>query len=655
MALNDTSTPAAKPSTVDTKGERVLTQIEGAADYYAPFIYSSLGFYSNFTPNPDNLSNDFIPVTGVKPNPKLFVVGVIPPAANVTGRLLDRSGSVSSVLGAPEDIQLEEAKQGGPPGVKPGAPSGGGVPSVAATPGNGTKGASLPPSFWDEYVKMCNRLQCDPFAMAAIIQNESGFDPAAQNFAAGKDKPPVAQGLHQMIHSTARNYMSEDDWKNLPNTSAEYQLQFIEKSFKGRAKGKTATQLYGMNLGGYPNPDGSAYASKAAQAEWIAAHPEDAGKFKNPDYQDLAIKQNPGIGNGKTIFVSDLTKFVEGKPSPSIRAQIDAAIARVGGSVASSEAPGGNTETGSKDWKDKGSPNAGKAKEDQFKTADNELAKKQAELGAKFLAAQQAEINATVQALDTMRNTPPLRLLVNPASFKVSSEKIISDGNWTRNGPIIEHWGDNQDKLEGSGRVAGFFAIDANSPFIDQGLETDGEGPGLTRVARNFTAAYQNLLSLWLLYRSNAGLYTKGLDGTEWARLSMVGSIYIFYDNVLYLGSFDSFNLTETDDKPYSMEYNFQFTVRATFLLDRPDNPGQDYGAKSFTSGDPNIPTDAQAFENKLLSDQPVVPAPESPGGLTSEEAAKQLGFKPVTPDGQANKVVYGSGFGGGPQDRIPK
>lgn len=598
---------------VAPKTSRVIDQIEFAADYYGPDTYAGLlEFYSNFTRSPDLLSNDFIPVSGVKPNPKLFVVGLIPPTANVSGKLLDRSASVASVLGAPEDLDIEVASKGGAPGAGAGD----------APKGDGAKGAGLPDSFWDEYVRMCNRIGADPYALAAVIQNESGFDPAAQNFAAGKDKPPVAQGLHQMIWSTAKSYMTKDQWDNLSSSSAEYQLQFVEKCFKGRAKGKNATQLYGMNLGGYPNPDGSAYASKQAQAEWIAAHPGDAGKFKNPDYQDLAIKQNPGVGNGKTIFVSDLTKFVEGKPSPGIRAQIDAAKARVGDGKGSSASPSGDKDSGA--WKDKGSPNASKSKEDQAKTGDNELAKKQAELGQKFLQAQQAEINATVQALDQMKNTPPLRLLVNPASFKVSSEKIISDGNWTRNGPIIEHWGDNQDKLEASGRVAGFFAIDANSPFIDQGLEWEGGGPGLTRVARNYSAAYQNLLSLWLLYRNNAGLFTKGLDGTEWARLSMLGSIYVFYDNVLYLGSFDSFNLTESDDKPYSMEYNFQFTVRATFLLDRPDNPGQDYGATSFTVGDPNIPVG----EDALFPPDPSgnVATPETtPTGLSSEEAARQL------------------------------
>jgi hypothetical protein len=101
-----------------------------------------------------------------------------------------------------------------------------------------------------------------------------------------------------------------------------------------------------------------------------------------------------------------------------------------------------------------------------------------------------------------------------------------------------------------------------------------GGGPGLTRVARQYSASYQNFLGLYLLYRNNGGLYVNSLADTLktnlLARLSLVGSIYIYYDNTLYIGSFDTFDVTENDSAPYSLEYNIEFTVRATFLLDGP-------------------------------------------------------------------------------------
>lgn len=571
------------PRPPQSKSNRVLEQIESAADYYSPLIYTNLSYYSNLKFDIDSLSNEFIPVTQVKANPKLFVVGLVPPAANVTGRLLDRSASVASVVGAAEDLPdiPQVSSQGGQADLP--VNSDGTVGNAIRT----VSGRNLPPSFWDSYVRMCQRLKVNPNALAAPLELESGFNPHAGNSLGVKGAPAIAKGLNQLIRSTATSMgMTAEQWDNYGNLSGEEQLPWVEKYFRGKVAGKNAGQIYGLNAGGYNNPDGSLYASKARQAEFIAANP--GAVFPNADYQDKAVAQNPGLAGGKGyIAQSDLNKAVVGRPSTGIREQIEAAAARVG--IAPPTRPATPTqETTNGGWQKQGSKNAAASKQEKAKTFDNGLAQEQAaELGKRFKAAQAAEINATIQALEAMRNTPPLRFLVNPSSFKVSSEKVISDGNWTRNGPIIEHWGDGQDKLEGSGRVAAFFAIDANQ---------SGGGPGLTRGARNFSASYQNFLSLWMLYRSNAGLYLEGLDGTSWNRLSMVGSIYIYYDNTLYLGSFDNFNVTETESAPYTLEYNFQFTVRATFLLDRPDDPSHNYGAPTLFSGNRSAPTQEQEF-----------------------------------------------------------
>ena len=183
-------------------------------------------------------------------------------------------------------------------------------------------------------------------------------------------------------------------------------------------------------------------------------------------------------------------------------------------------------------------------------------------LQTKLLANQRAYMMAAKAALRAMADTPPLRLLVNPNTFSVKSQKIVSDANWGRNGPIIEFWGDDQDKISGAGKVAAFYALDAN-PRLGQG------GPGLSRGARNVSMAWQNFQSLYLLYRNNAGLYT-----SDWGQqdrdilLTTVGSVYLFYDNILYLGCFDSFTVTESDETPFTVEYSFEFSVRAAFLLE---------------------------------------------------------------------------------------
>ena len=248
-------------------------------------------------------------------------------------------------------------------------------------------------------------------------------------------------------------------------------------------------------------------------------------------------------------------------------------------------------------WKSKGASNASASRKGSSKTVNLEALNK-SNLGQRFMEAQFNEILATQMALDAMANTPPLQLLVNPQSFKLSSEKIISDGGFTREGPIIEHWGDQQDKIEASGKLAAFMAVDANPPVASG---PTGGGPGLTRVARNYSASYQNFLSLYLLYRNNGGLYTKGLEDKLLTRLSLVRSIYIYYDSVMYIGSFDSFTITETDSNPYSLEYSYQFTVRASFMLDSPTE--NDYKVQKLSQSDPALRSNDKQLSPKLVSD----------------------------------------------------
>lgn len=197
------------------------------------------------------------------------------------------------------------------------------------TPPSQPKGAALPDSFWIKFVQMSQRMGVDPYQLAAVVNSESRFDPTVRYFAAGKNRPPVAQGLSQFIRSTALNMlkMSEDTWRYFAWMPAEQQLGWVEKYFGNRAKGKDAGSLYLMNFGGFPNPDGSLYAGTEAQQRWIAEHPEDKGKFKNPAYQQKAIEQNkPFVTDGRIMPQTVRNKVKGGIRNPGIRKRIAAAI-----------------------------------------------------------------------------------------------------------------------------------------------------------------------------------------------------------------------------------------------------------------------------------------------------------------------------------------
>lgn len=196
------------------------------------------------------------------------------------------------------------------------------------------KGAALPESFWIKFVEMTQRMGVNPYDLAAIIQSESGFNPTNRTFAAGPNRPPVAQGLSQFIRSTALNMlkMSEDTWRYFAWMPAEEQLKWVEKYFGNRAKGRDAGSLYLMNFGGFPNPDGSLYAGLQAQQKWIAEHPEDAGKFKNPQYQQKAVEQNPGFVRNDKIMPETVKARVQGGiKNTSIRKRIAEAVQAIGG------------------------------------------------------------------------------------------------------------------------------------------------------------------------------------------------------------------------------------------------------------------------------------------------------------------------------------
>lgn len=592
-----------KPSAL--KQGNIAKDIELKSDFYVPATYELLGFYSNFRLRGD-FNTAFIPLTQAKPNPKLFAVGILPPSVSISGRLLDRSATVANVTGAPVTmsdelvVPVERVEEGRS------IPT----PSTASE-----RGASLSDAFWQDYVLMCQRLQVDPTELAAVIDKESQFDPrAANNGGVTPRDTPVAQGLCQFIRRTAtssRVGMDDATWNQFCTLSAQEQLVYVEKFYQGRAAGKSRADLNLITFGGYNNPDGSIYASREAQERWIAEHPEDAGRFRNADRQDKATQQNGRavMSDGRITSISlAAAGQLDQKPRGDIPARIRSAqefVQRNG--LSPYPGPTLPDTEGQSDWRANGSAKASDAKRELAKTSDKDQLR--ASLTNQFRDAQAAEITSTALQLRTLRNSPPLRFLVNPSSFKISSEKVVSDGNWTRNGPIIEHWGDNQDKIEASGKVAAFFSIDALPASEDS-----AGGPGLTRGARQYSASYQNFLSLYLLYRNNANLYTDTdtpQSGSSYlTRLSMVGSMYIFYDDTLYLGTFDNFNVTESDAAPYSLEYNFQFTVRATFLLDRP--PVYNAAEMSpFLSRRMVLPTTSPPQENADYSPRIPVPVTE--------------------------------------------
>jgi hypothetical protein len=545
----------------------ISRQIEQSADLYQPAVYQLLSFFQALDTETEPLDDEFIPLTTVNLRPpsetKIFAVGLIPPpASSIPGRLLDRSASIRT-LDSPYDVLIAENPDVGSSsrGDLPGQT--GGVSTSTPAPAGPTQ--TDDEDFYMQYVVMCNRLGCQPEEMAKLIQSESSWRSSA--IAKNKEHAPVAKGLIQFTKSTA-SYYKIQNWDTFETTSRTEQLHSIEAYYKGRAKDKTAAQLKVTVLGGFNNPappSGSIYHSEATAPE-----------FKNPSFQRKAYLLNaaldkpipPSTAPKGYITVDDLARQVNAqKVDPKVLAGIQRAKERLGMGSSSTAIPPDAPST--PQWTGGGAQNAGQSSQTSSQVANKDL--NQTNLGKQYQAAQQSTIRLMQAAVDQIANTPPLRLLVNPQSFRVSAEKLISSGNWGRNGPIIEHWGENQDKIEGSGKIAAFYSMDANN----------SNGPGLTRTARQFSTSYQNLLSLFLLYKNNGGVWFPDplLPGNSRVKnLSVVGSVYLYFDEILYIGSFDNLSLTESDSAPHTLDYSFSFTVRAWYLLDHLDDPQYTYG-----------------------------------------------------------------------------
>lgn len=617
-------------------GQSVFEQIETSADFFEPALYELLTFYSALQLQTEELDGQFIPITTVQDRSpsevKIFAVGLIPPSSNISGRLQDRSASVAAVAGGPPPAdEAVGANTNIASRIKQST-----GPFPGRVPIQGVFGEDRGPPIVYEYSEKQlatairdgyrQRFGKDPTLEELTLYTRqsqvetSGRWPNNNPGGIGNWLPPGAppDGNHGFIPSGQKTYgvwgdaVGSSDGKSKVRYFASYDTPTDGgRAFVGRiANGQTAAK----------NGDVDAYVAALGRGKGGSYYGKPDEILPKQEGGDGVITREAGY---RKIFGSDASRAALAKRIGPV-ADLDSTALPGSANAISGD---GSPSTG---WKGNGSDNASAASKNLSQTSDKNL--NMSGLGKQFLAGQLATIKALQTAITQIQNTPPLRLLVNPQSFKNGAEKIISDGNWGRNGPIVEHWGDQQDKLEGSGKIAAFYSIDATGGPNQIG--EPGSSPGLGRTARQFSVSYQNLLSLWLIYKNNGGVWlpTDLLDpnSSKPMTLSVLGSVYIYYDDILYVGSFDSFNINEEEGVPFSLTYDFSFTVRAWFLLDRTDVSALEstgaapYGAPVFfqgqsrtppTSGSPTSPT----APNNNPQPSPNVPLPP---GVAAQQSA---------------------------------
>ncbi len=571
---------------------RIYYQIETAADLYGPSVYALLPLFRDFQRAADPTSANFIPLTaarltsessGLAERHKIFVIGILPPPIEVTGRYLDRGTNLGG---------------------------------QAAADAAGAVGSTTPPEEPTKYGS--NPADCTAAVGAAEIRplgstteaQSLEFLAAPGDYVDGKLNPFTEAYLTGVGGGTNCCNTVMGIWRKcgIQDPRLERSKTSYKYDSKGRMMSDTASDSSGIGACGWyviakqngawdPGTNGATFPSVGDavlgrrlkdKTDWDSAPDESqqhaitilsvngrsTTSAEGGHFRALGSDGKTRTGPVQGVYDNIQYEWQFRKGHWYYRDKY--AIRLVLGWARVAELPAGNStvqpDTNTGNWAEDGSDPA----KDAASQTETEAGKdpRQEAAGDKYQAEQKRMIDATREALDRLKNTPPLKLLVNPTSFKVGSEKIISEGNRSRSQVIVEHWGEQQDKIEGSGKLAGFYSIDY------AGLSG---GPGLTRTARQYSASYQNFLSLFQIYKSNGGLWLQDFFDVRLdpgaKNLSCLGSVYIYYDNILYIGSFDTLTLSESDTAPYTLEYSFTFSARAAFLLDRElENPQQDYG-----------------------------------------------------------------------------
>lgn len=169
-------------------------------------------------------------------------------------------------------------------------------------------------------------------------------------------------------------------------------------------------------------------------------------------------------------------------------------------------------------------------------------------------AVAKLQTDALREQIEIMRGTPPLVMLVNPNEIDKSYENSYDDSPKGRYTNIPHVWLERPMKLKANGVTAGQYAVDAS-----------GAG-GLTNGNRIHSLSYANLMSLIMTYKNN-GVINAGSESDPGIAI-VACSVFIYYDEHIYLGSFDDLTVDDAGDKPHNLGYSFTFNSRYDLELD---------------------------------------------------------------------------------------
>lgn len=183
---------------------------------------------------------------------------------------------------------------------------------------------------------------------------------------------------------------------------------------------------------------------------------------------------------------------------------------------------------------------------------------------------------SVISQLNAMLATPPLTLLINPQSLAIQRQKKQQYQDRTRRGLKFKAWGEEQIRLNVSGRTGAFYAgtrpFDVESPQNFRGLGAVARGrvpettapSGVQYVSKRDSASFQNLQNLLIFFKNNGYIFDLvGESQAHW----WIGMIAISYDQWTYAGHMENFSWGYTEQNNLG-GLDFTFDYVASFVFD---------------------------------------------------------------------------------------
>jgi len=171
----------------------------------------------------------------------------------------------------------------------------------------------------------------------------------------------------------------------------------------------------------------------------------------------------------------------------------------------------------------------------------------------------------SIYNLETRTKEINLCLFVNPTDIQFG-QVYLANNAYTRIGYVNTLWGQQQMTVTANGKSAAFYIL------------ADNNQGGITNYYRRNSVAFKNLFTLMAIFKNNGAHFLSSTsdqsifkDGSSRV-INVLDAVRIDYDGSSYLGAFNTFVVNDNADKPFTLEYNFEFVV-SDLITDRATSP----------------------------------------------------------------------------------